>query len=291
MKQQSYRLIASTAAGLAILLRLSAGVMPVARAQKGTPPPCAADGTCIPNPVTWGFYATNWNRWPGSVPAEPTAAEGGEAEGQLELPEGPLAPEAAKEDMAGPERPESEQQGAPAGTPAAPTTPQAAPEDGLTPDVELPGIDSDDDLFDPFGQNAPGPGGAVEDVQQTDAYDQPLQPAPSEPTLEEVLVQQEEDAPPALPPGLFSAATTMTDAGQTVRQTSGAAPLNSQHELPLTQPTSLTVVGPRHAAASVVQQTAWTSDGGHRAVGAAASVTDQPPSGVRQAIYIEASDN
>jgi hypothetical protein len=32
--------------------------------DRPTPPPCCADGICYPNIGEWGWYKTNWRRWP-----------------------------------------------------------------------------------------------------------------------------------------------------------------------------------------------------------------------------------
>jgi hypothetical protein len=32
--------------------------------DRPTPPPCCADGHCIANPCTYGWYETRWRRWP-----------------------------------------------------------------------------------------------------------------------------------------------------------------------------------------------------------------------------------
>lgn len=31
-----------------------------------TPPPCSADGTCVPARATWGYHRTQWRLWPGT---------------------------------------------------------------------------------------------------------------------------------------------------------------------------------------------------------------------------------
>lgn len=34
--------------------------------DRATSPPCSVDGTCLPQRATWGYYQTNWRRWPGT---------------------------------------------------------------------------------------------------------------------------------------------------------------------------------------------------------------------------------
>jgi hypothetical protein len=59
--------------------------------DRPTPPPCCADGICYPKVDTWGWYQTQWRRWPG-VELEPTPAA--KAPGETELkPYEPLPPE------------------------------------------------------------------------------------------------------------------------------------------------------------------------------------------------------
>jgi hypothetical protein len=43
--------------------------------DRPSPPPCCADGVCRPNPTTFGWYATQWRRWP-CEELQPTPASG-----------------------------------------------------------------------------------------------------------------------------------------------------------------------------------------------------------------------
>ncbi len=38
--------------------------------DRPSPPPCCADGKCIANPLTYGWYATRWRHWPLECPME-----------------------------------------------------------------------------------------------------------------------------------------------------------------------------------------------------------------------------
>ena len=38
--------------------------------DRPSPPPCCADGKCIANPLTYGWYATRWRHWPLECPTE-----------------------------------------------------------------------------------------------------------------------------------------------------------------------------------------------------------------------------
>lgn len=59
----------------------SCGVRAFAGVDGATPPPCAAEGVCYPKYETFGFYQTNWRRWPGDSDTsrpEPTEATAGD---------------------------------------------------------------------------------------------------------------------------------------------------------------------------------------------------------------------
>jgi hypothetical protein len=53
-----------TAAGLLIFGLGSATFAGPPPLDRPSPPPCAADGRCYPNPLTYGWYETRWRRWP-----------------------------------------------------------------------------------------------------------------------------------------------------------------------------------------------------------------------------------
>jgi hypothetical protein len=40
------------------------GQHPPMGVDRPSPVPCCADGYCYPNPYEWGYYRTNWRRWP-----------------------------------------------------------------------------------------------------------------------------------------------------------------------------------------------------------------------------------
>jgi hypothetical protein len=40
------------------------GQHPPMGVDRPSPVPCCADGFCYPNPYEWGYYRTNWRRWP-----------------------------------------------------------------------------------------------------------------------------------------------------------------------------------------------------------------------------------
>lgn len=323
MKRPTQRPLATSATIAAALISLLAGVQSGAFATKPVPPPCAADGTCLPNRGEWGYYQTNWNRWPGQAEPGPTDAEQVADEDQPSLPSGPVTPGPREEEQRGPVKPLSEQRPggpaeaplpqpgftAPSTTPSpSPSTPPSTPPSTVpspgnaAPDVEIPTAEEEDDLFDPFGRNQNNlqPNDlATDQVRQASAGLTPPAEA-TEPTLEQVLQAQQEDAPPALPATLLRAtgrAGSPTSAQQqrAERQALRAAERMPRADLTLLQPASLQVAAAARSQVAAteqpVQQATWADDNGIRTIGSdAVGTTQQSTGGVQPAIYFEASD-
>ncbi|MDC0936611.1 hypothetical protein OAS39_10015 [Pirellulales bacterium] len=73
-------------------------------AHPPTPPPCAADGTCLPKWTTWGVYKTNWRPWPGdNAGITPTPAASEPSPGSAEDLGGFQLPEPRDETKVGPQ--------------------------------------------------------------------------------------------------------------------------------------------------------------------------------------------
>ncbi|MEM9351598.1 MAG: hypothetical protein AAGA92_01155 [Planctomycetota bacterium] len=180
------------------------------------PCPCEADGVCRPNRLEWGFYHTNWRRWPGDAPSAAETAEA-EAEEQLkeELP-GFQRPEAVDEDLRGPAKPDRDKDDDEAEEEAAPAdgVPAVLPLQGGVPVLSLPiangvaaapvtatdGVGGAAPAIRPY---MPAPLGLVDPFEAipdpTTYHPAPVQPAVSaEPLL---------DIPPVLPPSLDASST------------------------------------------------------------------------------------
>ena len=72
-----------------------------------TPCRCSADGVCRPNRLEWGYWHTNWRRWPGdAIPEAAGATDEGEQALEEELKKGFIRPKPADEDLRGPAKPE-----------------------------------------------------------------------------------------------------------------------------------------------------------------------------------------
>jgi hypothetical protein len=119
---------------------VSAGVPAIAAHPplgRPTPPPCCADGVCYPNVGEWGWYRTNWRRWP-TEELQPTPTTGAPKPG-AEIPdlERYETPTPEQEDQRAPPRTktrEEPEEGAP--TPRATPLPRprgAGPEAPRTP--------------------------------------------------------------------------------------------------------------------------------------------------------------
>jgi hypothetical protein len=159
--------------------------------DRPTPPPCCADGHCIANSVTYGWYETRWRRWPcecvESVPGDklsPTTQPSGD------LPTYDVPP-AEEEDRRAPlpTAPRGEDQtqrpvGAPRG--------QAQP-GGQTPPPGTPPVGPFGPLIQPEGESAPRRG-SLPAYQPRGAESESINAPPPGPS-------SDLDPPPALPFG------------------------------------------------------------------------------------------
>jgi hypothetical protein len=124
-----------------------------------TPPPCAADGVCHPNRMTWGVYGTRWRPWPGEkVGIEPTlSGDATDESGEVILPPKVL-PSPIDEDLRG-QRPKPKAKSS-SGTEILPEQAPGEEEPNLIdalPDFEQPALPA----FDPQGKRAPNPHGEM----------------------------------------------------------------------------------------------------------------------------------
>lgn len=110
-------------------LGLCADVLAAPPVSRPSPPPCCADGQCIANPLTSGYYPVRWRRWPLEY-AEPVAT-GAEA---------PVS-EQIKRDVQPFERPSPEH------------------EDQKAPEPSVPRTEQDTSGVRPLGRPPFGPGG------------------------------------------------------------------------------------------------------------------------------------
>lgn len=98
------RLPKTMAAGLLAVGMCRPAVAASPPLDRPSPPPCSADGKCLANPLTYGWYETRWRRWPLEAPIQmPTGKPAPlPAAIQQEIP--PFeAPPAEKEDQKAPE--------------------------------------------------------------------------------------------------------------------------------------------------------------------------------------------
>jgi hypothetical protein len=102
------------AAVFVVCLGVSANVFAAPPLNRPSPPPCCADGQCLANPLTSGYYPTRWRRWPLEY-AEPVPVPTGAA--------APL-PEQIKREAPPFERPRAEQEDEKAPEPSVPRTEQ-----------------------------------------------------------------------------------------------------------------------------------------------------------------------
>src|SRR5262245_24011561 len=113
--------------------------------DRPTPPPCCADGICRPNAAEWGWYRTQWRRWPTEELAPTPATSPGKA-GKEAVPGVPsyetIPPELEDRRAPPPTKPRAESEerreappegpSAPGGEPAAPrSAPLSSPPGGL----------------------------------------------------------------------------------------------------------------------------------------------------------------
>ena len=76
----------ATTAGLLMVGFGSASLAIPPCVERPTPPPCCADGRCMPNPMTFGWYETRWRRWPLENVQEPPKGPAGELQLKNEIP-------------------------------------------------------------------------------------------------------------------------------------------------------------------------------------------------------------
>lgn len=79
---------------------LAAGSLLAAPIGKPTPPPCSAEGACVPRRATWGYSQTQWRLWPGTT-IESEGSAKGPAIGGTDIP-GTDFPLPANEDLLAP---------------------------------------------------------------------------------------------------------------------------------------------------------------------------------------------
>lgn len=115
-----------------------------------TPPPCAAEGACVPRRATWGYSETQWRLWPGTSLSDDDEA-GEQKIGGVDVPD------------TDPPLPKNEDRLAPPTVDALePEAEVRGPGDEAAPGIELPS----DDEFEGTGQPAVAP----------DAVNPPLPP-------------------------------------------------------------------------------------------------------------------
>ena len=278
-------------------------------------PPCSPDGACWPKHDTWGWYPTRWRAFPGDVAGmAPTEAEQRREEEPEDALGGPLPPEAAQEGQIGPAKPE--RAGTGGGAPgAAPEGLQEPAGEGAAPGVEgAPGDAPQPDLplgpEDPLGAAPPTPPWLAEpagpirleqpdSVQTADQSQDPeVQEASATTPIPAAPNFQQDDAPPALPPGLRQAMGGGPRAMAPMAQASPAAPTSLT--LPASPSSSLLVqpssIRPAPVSAPAVDRRVVPASAtiDPAAIGvinpAGALQTDQAADGPQQAIYYEASD-
>ncbi|QDU91667.1 hypothetical protein Pla175_50970 [Pirellulimonas nuda] len=134
------------AACLAVALPLSAEAGGHHPPDRLTPPPCSAEGGCVPNRTDYGYYPGRWRRWPGDYDeAFPTPA-GTAEESALPTVE-PIAPEV--EDRQAPPPSESKEE------------PETSDDAGSGGEMELPPLPGLPGLP---GMPGPGPGAGSGDA-------------------------------------------------------------------------------------------------------------------------------
>jgi len=203
-----------------------------------TPPPCSADGLCIPRPQTYGVYWTRWRTFPGDVAVRPpTEAERRERPEVEDRLEGMILPEPTEEGQIGPQAPA--RRGAGEGGPAL--------EEGATPsDIPLPGIGAPPaqpptDGAAPFPPPAEGaqPPAPPADVPRgpeigpgSESGDDPLDPFGTAPPKPPAWLSR---AVPMIKPPAIVAATKRPPALPPVSK----APVLSIQQAPIIRPTSI----------------------------------------------------
>ena len=295
-----------TSGGLAVLLAGTAAAV-----SNCGPAPCAADGTCLPNRPSWGWYNTRWRAWPGEQPGLPPTPAGG-AKGEDESPDslpGLILPDPTKEDKAGSEKTDQKSRGG-----------VGVPDEGALPDPEaMPELD-------PFSQRdergapqvqlgLPAARGVVtalphvyDDQYPAPSYVQPLpavidNPAVARPASNLAPLGgpnlNSEDAPPALPaslqsmlpqsqqPAVPSPVAAAVPYGRALSPVRPAQPQQLAPAAPvaLGQPASVT------PSQTPIRPVTWETPGGIALVNPAAAVeVEAGAEGTKRAIYYEVSD-
>jgi hypothetical protein len=161
--------------------------------DRPSPPPCCADGRCYSNPMSCGFYATRWRRWP-LESLETTSA------GQL----GPPAQQGGDFPVIEPPLPGEEDRKAP--PPTAPQEPARAQPSNSGP----AGSEGAPPAAGPAMQpNEQPPGGPLRSLP-------PYEPQVPNKSLNDTGPTTDSDPPPALPfgPRAIEAATPVREARQ-----------------------------------------------------------------------------
>ncbi|QDT01416.1 hypothetical protein [Adhaeretor mobilis] len=134
-------LFAPVLSGVALLGLLAADSLTWA-AHPETPCACAADGNCRPKRDTWGVWHTHWRPWPGDPAAvPPTTADPQYSEDEEAGLKGIERPIPSKEDKAGPEKQEREEDDATVEALGDPLSPEGGGAEAL-PELEPLGLRS-----------------------------------------------------------------------------------------------------------------------------------------------------
>jgi len=276
--------------------------------RQQAPCSCAADGTCLPKPDTWGHYTTHWRPWPGDVVVHPQAPDVVEGE-TTELP--PLVlPEPEQEDQREPVKSKR------------PKTPEDEPEKDQDPDNVLEPVDDLPELpvFDPQSHHRPDliklPGidrnAIPKGIDRRGASHLATLPARTPPISNheaqtrnvgaDVAVQRQGDTPPALPESLRSL-TALQFSPKLFRpqqKRTDAIVSRSRNPLPATEPQQFQAMAPVDQRAGVpytaapssrekpIERARWSQRSNVQLVNPAAVVTsDQPPGDYREGPFGE----
>ena len=215
--------------------------------DRPSPPPCCADGVCRPNPTTFGWYPTQWRRWP-SEELQPTPAGSSNTVPGTGL--GPdvkpfETPRVEDEDRRAPPpskhaQEKAAEERAREGQPTSPAGPGGA---AMPQDTGLPPL--------PIGPAAPaGPAGSGTEAPPTMPWDAPATPGgegglPTRPWDKKAEPTSDSDPPPALPVATATASTPQAKPAvnrpkQTPqRATSGPIRISSSSDPPPSLPLAL----------------------------------------------------
>lgn len=120
----------ATLAGMLLFWTCAGLAAATVTVDKPSPPPCCVDGLCYPKTNTWGYYPSQWRRWPGDE-LRPTAVEPTPAERTPDI--APFeTPRPQEEDRRAPPptKPVQPPTAAPIPPPPTTTPPAAAPQGG-----------------------------------------------------------------------------------------------------------------------------------------------------------------